>query len=171
MHAMGSVQGLARTDQQAARSVRKEKPLVRIERDGISSLDTGQLLASSFGQLKKTAVGSVHVKPELLSLGNIGQGLQWIDSPRVGAAALANKQKWGESVATILGDRLFQLCQVHSTVVVGLNAAHAGGGEPRQVGGSQYRMVRLPRGINGSFQEVLGKPATAGGENGRPVGQ
>ena len=100
-------------DQQEARVVGNMRPLVQIEGDRLGALDAGHQRAQALGERGQRAERPVDVEPELVRLGDVGDGVEIVHGAGVDRARGADDQERQVPLAAVLGDRGFEPIEAH----------------------------------------------------------
>ena len=111
-------------DDEGARAVGQEHPLVRVERDRVGALDPAEALPAAIGEMEEAAVGGVDVHPEVLGLGDVGHRVHRIDRARVGGPRGGDDEERPPAGGPILGDHRLQRLGVHPELRVDGDEPH-----------------------------------------------
>jgi hypothetical protein len=90
---VGLLEVVALSDEEAAAAVGEEHPLVRVQGDGVGLFDAVQSLLAALGQLEEPAVGGVDVEPEVVGVGDVGDGVEVVDRARVGGTGTGDDEE------------------------------------------------------------------------------
>ena len=136
----------------------EEQPFVRIESDGICSLDALQHLTPPLREHKEPSVRSVHVEPEALLLRRVRDAPQVVDGTGVGGPGTSHHQERLQPCLTVFGDSLLQDIQAQLVTAIGGYLANVLFREARQDSRFTHRVMRLVRRVDRPQREVVGKP-------------
>jgi hypothetical protein len=63
---------------------RDKEPLVRVDGDGVGSIDAGECVLKLIEQSRRAAVARVDVKPQIVTSAQLGDLVEWIDGAGAG---------------------------------------------------------------------------------------
>ena len=170
MNAVRAAESARVADEQRARAVGQEQPLVRIERDRVRALEPAEGVPPALGEDEEPAVGGIHVQPQPLRARELGRGLEVVHRARVRRARAHDQEEGTASGGPIRRHRLRQGIEANPESLVGGDGAHARRREPGQQGRLLDRVMRLVGCVEDAGEEVLGQALAAGGHERDEVG-
>ena len=107
------------SNENEARIVWNLAPLVEVEGNRIGALDTLQSRRNLGSKHGESAIGTIHVEPELPAAGDTGDGRKIIDCADVDGTGCSDDQERKQTLPAIGYDRALQHADVHAVQVVG----------------------------------------------------
>ncbi|XXZ22319.1 hypothetical protein WME92_01400 [Sorangium sp. So ce307] len=158
-------QRLAIAHREAARPVRQEEALVRVQRHRVGALDPPHRRAPPLGEREEAAVRRVDVQPEALGLGEVGEGGQIVHGAGARRARRGDEQEGREAARPVARHRLRRRVGPHAEAPVHRDRAHGFRRKAGEERGLRHRVVRFLRGIERPPQEVRREAIAARGDH------